>query len=338
MKDKDKSQKKSTKQLTQLRRRIADLEKKESARTQTDQDIKASETRYRRLFETAQDGILILDAGTGKIIDVNPFMVAMLGYAREEFLGRQLWEIGLFQDITANKIAFERLQAEKYIRYEHLPLETKDGKPRDVEFVSNVYLANGKTVIQCNIRDITERKRQERNLVHVGTHDALTRLPNRALFEDRLQIALAQAIRSLKKLAVMLLDLDRFKEINDTLGHSIGDRVLQAVGDRLTELLRKMDTVARIGGDEFLLLLSQIKHAKYALTIAQKLIEAFHKPFVVDTHEISITTSIGIVIAPDDGKDVDTLIKKADIAMYYAKEQGRDNYHLYTAAVTERDR
>jgi PAS domain S-box-containing protein len=251
MKDKDKTQKQPTKELTQLRRRIAKLEKKDTARTRTEQDVKASETRYRRLFESSQDGILILEADTGKIIDVNPFMIEILGYARKEFLGMQLWEIGLFKDIAANKIAFERLQKEKYIRYEHLPLNTKEGKPREVEFVSNVYLANGKAVIQCNIRDITERKRRERKHVHVGTHDALTSLPNRLLFEDRLNIALAHAIRSKKKLAVMLLDLDRFKEINDTLGHSAGDQLLQAVGDRLTRLLRKMDTIARMGGMNF---------------------------------------------------------------------------------------
>jgi diguanylate cyclase (GGDEF)-like protein/PAS domain S-box-containing protein len=338
MKDKGKTQKQPTKKLTQLRRRITELEKKDTARRRTEQDVQASETRYRRLFESAQDGILILEAETGKIIDVNPFMIEILGYARGEFLGKQLWEIGLFKDIAANKIAFERLQKEKYIRYEHLPLSTKDGKPRDVEFVSNVYLANGNAVIQCNIRDITERKRQERELVNIGTHDALTSLPNRVLFDDRLKIALAHAMRSQKKIAVMLLDLDRFKEVNDTLGHDVGDKLLQAVGDRLTKLLRKMDTIARLGGDEFLLLLPQIGHEKYAVTIAQKIIVAFHKPFVVDAHEIVITVSIGVVIAPDDGDDTDILVKSADIAMYYAKGLGRDNYQLYASVIAGKDR
>jgi diguanylate cyclase (GGDEF)-like protein/PAS domain S-box-containing protein len=333
MKDQDKTQKQPTKELTQLRRRIAKLEKKDTARTRTEQAIKASETRYRRLFESARDGILILEADTGKIIDVNPFMIEILGYARDEFLGKQLWEIGLFKDIAANKIAFERLQKEKYIRYEHLPLNTKEGKSREVEFVSNVYQANGKAIIQCNIRDISERKRHERKLVRVGTHDALTSLPNRLLFEDRLNIALAHAMRSRKKLAVMLLDLDRFKEVNDALGHGVGDNLLQAVGDRLTCLLRKMDTIARMGGDEFLLLLPQIDHEKYAAAIAQKIIGAFHRPFIVDAHEIIITTSIGVVIAPDDGEDADKLVKSADIAMYYAKGLGRDNYQLYSSVI-----
>jgi PAS domain S-box-containing protein len=199
MKDKDKTQKKLTEELTQLRRQVAQLKKKETGRKRAEHDLKASESRYRLLFESAPDGILILEADTGKIIDVNHFMIEMLVVSREQFLGKQLWEIGLFKDSDANKIAFEPPQEEKNIRYEHLSLSTKDGKLRDVELVSNVYLDNGKSLIQCIIRDITDRKRQERQLVHTGTHDALTGLPNRILFEDRLNMALAQAIRSQKK-------------------------------------------------------------------------------------------------------------------------------------------
>jgi diguanylate cyclase (GGDEF)-like protein/PAS domain S-box-containing protein len=337
VKKRDKTKKQLTPELGKLQQRVAELEAPEDERKQAEKVLKASETRYRRLFESAQDGILLLEADTGKIIDVNPFMTEILGYAREEFLGKQLWEIGLFEDITANKIVFGRLQREKYIRYEHLPLRAKDGKHRDVEFVSNVYMDNDTEVIQCNIRDITDRKRHERQQVLIGTHDGLTGLPNRVLFEDLLSIALNQTLRSQQKLAVMLLDLDHFKEINDTLGHDVGDKLLLAVGDRLSGLLRKMDAIARMGGDEFLLLLPLIDREKYVVTIAQKIIGAFHKPFVLDAHEILITTSIGVVIAHDDGEDADTLVKKADIAMYHAKKQGRDNYQRYISAMTEKD-
>jgi formate hydrogenlyase transcriptional activator len=130
-----------------------------TAQKQSEEALKTSETRYRRLFETARDGILILDAETGQISDVNPFLVEMLGYSHEDFLGKKLWEIGAFKDIEASKAAFGELQAKGYVRYEDLPLETKDGRPIAVEFVSNVYLVNHHKVIQCNIRDITERKR-----------------------------------------------------------------------------------------------------------------------------------------------------------------------------------
>jgi PAS domain S-box-containing protein len=126
--------------------------------------LKDSENRYRRLFETAQDGILILDGDTGRIEDVNPFLMKILGYSREEFLGKKLWEIGPFKDVVASKAAFEELQRQEYIRYEDLPLETIDGKRMDVEFVSNIYQVDHQRVIQCNIRDITERKRAEEAL------------------------------------------------------------------------------------------------------------------------------------------------------------------------------
>ena len=124
----------------------------------------ASEIRYRRLFESAKDGILILDAETGQIEDANPFMSELLGYPREQLLGKQLWEIGLFQDIEESKAAFRELQANGYIRYEDLPLESKDGGRREVEFISNAYPVGDRMSIQCNIRDITERKRLERQL------------------------------------------------------------------------------------------------------------------------------------------------------------------------------
>ncbi len=127
-------------------------------KSQAEEKLQNSETRYRRLFETAKDGILILDADSGQIVDVNPFLIEMLGYSHEELLGKELWEIGIFKNIAASKDAFIELQNRKYIRFEEMPLETKDGKPKDVEFVSNVYLVDHKKVIQCNIRDITERK------------------------------------------------------------------------------------------------------------------------------------------------------------------------------------
>ena len=123
--------------------------------------IKTSELRYRRLFEAVQDGILILDAQTGSITDVNPFLIKILGYSREEFIQRKLWEVGAFHDVEASREAFKALQVDEYIRYEDMPLRAKDGKLVDVEFVSNVYLVGDERVIQCNIRDITERKQAE---------------------------------------------------------------------------------------------------------------------------------------------------------------------------------
>jgi len=160
---------------------------------QTRDALEISETRYRRLFETAQDGILILDADTGQIQDVNPFLMEMLGYAKEEFSGKNLWEIGAFKDIEASKAIFLKLQIEGYVRYENLPLETKKGRPMAVEFVSNVYPVNNHKVIQCNIRDITKRKKAEDGLLKskqryqkLSIIDDLTKLYNSRHFYQQL--------------------------------------------------------------------------------------------------------------------------------------------------------
>jgi len=179
-------------------------------------------------------------------------------------------------------------------------------------------------------RDITTHKQQEKHLAYMATHDALTGLANRALLSDHLTLALARAQRNRQKFPIMLLDLDNFKDVNDRLGHSGGDKLLQVVGDRLNGILRKTDTVARMGGDEFLLLLPEITKAEDINVVAQKILAVFRRPFLLGDHEVNTTTSIGIAIYPSDGKNTDSLIKNADIAMYYAKEKGRNNYQYYT--------
>ncbi|MCK4721986.1 MAG: GGDEF domain-containing protein [Dehalococcoidia bacterium] len=178
--------------------------------------------------------------------------------------------------------------------------------------------------------EIALHKRTEETIKQLAYHDSLTGLPNRRLFIDRLNMAIAHAERNKHKLAMILLDLDQFKDVNDALGHSVGDELLQVVGERLANLLRKSDTVDRMGGDEFMLMLPAIARQEDAAMVAMKILEAFREPFVFDVHELRITTSIGIAIYPGDGEDADTLVKHADIAMYHAKNQGRDNYQCYT--------
>jgi diguanylate cyclase (GGDEF)-like protein len=153
------------------------------------------------------------------------------------------------------------------------------------------------------------------------------------LFSDRLTLALAQAQRSQQKLAVLVLDLDRFKDINDTLGHSVGDQLLRVTSKRLKGLLRKSDTLARMGGDEFLLLVPGLTQRKHATEVARKILGSFQEPFLVEDHELRTTTSIGVTIYPDDGTDADTLLKNADIAMYTAKRKGRNTYQRYTTTM-----
>jgi diguanylate cyclase (GGDEF)-like protein len=184
-------------------------------------------------------------------------------------------------------------------------------------------------------REMGERERAEERARVLAFHDALTGLPNRLLFNDRLKLALSQADRHHRRLAVLFVDLDRFKLINDSLGHSLGDILLRQVADRLITTVRHSDTVARLGGDEFTLLLPELHGPEDAARTARKILSAIRKPFALEGREVFATPSIGIAMYPDDGEDVDTLLKNADTAMYRAKDEGRDNFQLYTAAMND---
>ncbi len=303
-------------------------------RKRIEQEKASSELRYRRLFETAQDGILILNAETGRITDVNPFLIKLLGYPESEFLGKRLWEIGAFIDTRKSQEAYKKLQKNNYIRYEDLPLETKSGLRMEVEFVSNVYLVNNERVIQCNIRDVSARKQLERNLAFEATHDFLTGLPNRTLFTDHFNLAIAGARRYQKKLAILLLDIDHFKNINDALGHHYGDLLLKEFGKRLSNVTRKTDTASRLGGDEFILLMTEAADTESIAIMSQRILKQVRKPFMLNDHEVKITISVGVSVYPDDSEDLATLLKYADIAMYQAKQDGRNNYARYEPSMS----
>ena len=191
------------------------------------------------------------------------------------------------------------------------------------------YLADSK-LIRSYIFDITGRKRSEEMLKYQAFHDLLTGLPNRTLFNEHLATALANAERNGHPMAVMFLDLDRFKKINDTLGHAIGDKLLQDFSERLQQCIRAGDTVARWGGDEFTILLPTISNAEEAAQISKRIISAMKPAFELEEHELYITTSVGIALYPQDGKDGGTLLRNADAALYRTKEQGRNNYQFYS--------
>jgi diguanylate cyclase (GGDEF)-like protein len=185
------------------------------------------------------------------------------------------------------------------------------------------------TGIRGIMRDVTKRKKAEETITFMAYHDTLTGLPNRVLFDDRLSLVLVQARRSQQKFALAMLDLDNFKDINDTLGHHMGDRLLRRFGTRLQSRLRKGDTVARIGGDEFMILFPDVKKVENCLALAQKIVESLRHPFYLGVHKLKITSSVGIAIYPDDGTDFETLKERADASMYKAKEFGRDNFQRY---------
>ena len=189
------------------------------------------------------------------------------------------------------------------------------------------------TVIAGIQQDITDRKKRETRLAHKATHDELTGLPNRTLFIDHLNWALVQAERNQAGLAVLFLDLDRFKNVNDAWGHSLGDHLLIKVSERMVQLLRRSDTIARLGGDEFILLLPEIGQDQDAIHVAQKILSSVQASFDLDSLNLRITTSIGIALYPEDGKDAETLIKNSDSAMYSAKAGGRNTYKRYNVSL-----
>ncbi len=256
-----------------------------------------------------------------RILEMNREAEKILGPARD-LVGKVYWE--LFPQAMGTQIDHEYRGA------------MREGRPVHFEARSNInrrwyeihgYPRRGR--LEVYFRDITERKRLEEIVQHRAYHDPLTDLPNRLLFEDILKVELAQARRNRKKLAVLYLDLDRFKEINDTLGHDAGDELLRQVGSRLRSSIRESDTVARIGGDEFTMVLSDVQEVEDLRTAVRKILTAFRNAFSVQQEELQVTASIGISIYPDDERDPASLLKTADRAMYFAKQAGKNRYRFY---------
>ena len=296
-----------------------------------ERSIRDSELRYRRLFEAAQDEILILDAKTGAITDVNPFLEKLLGYTEDEFITKKLWEVGAFKDIKASKNAFLALQKNEYIRYKDLPLRSKDGQLIQVEFVSNVYKEGHEKVIQCNIRDITERKLAQDALIkneaafrEQSVRDPLTGLFNRRYLEETLKREVRRAVRKNYPLGILMLDIDNFKYFNDSHGHTAGDEVLREFAEMLIRNVREEDIACRFGGDEFIIVLPDsslqvtCERAEKILAMTTK-IQVQHEGQLLN----AINTSIGISSFPENGTTKADLLRNADMALFRAKHAGR---------------
>ncbi len=284
------------------------------------------------VFRNTLEGVAVTNTN-GTILSVNPAFTTITGYSEQEVVGKNprilksdhqnaefykhMWTTLLETGHWQGEIWNRRKSGAAYLEWLTI-IMVKDEHGKPCHYVSV-------------FRDITEIRQKEEHIRYMAYHDPLTKLPNRLLFNDRLQHTLTAAQRRPKTVAVMFIDLDRFKFINDTLGHNIGDALLQAVASRIKESVRQDDTISRLGGDEFVILLSDIATSQDAAHIAQKVLEVLSRPYTLAGHELNITASIGISVYPEDGVDVQTLMKNADTAMYHAKELGKNAYQFYTA-------
>ena len=317
--------------MLQIRRAI----EKQQAETA----LRKSEAKFRGLLESAPDGMVIVGGGQ-KILMVNRQFETLFGYDRSEVVGRNLEML-----IPAR---FARRHREYHIEYFRSPAHRlmgqekefyalrKDGSEVPVEVSLSPLETPEGLIVSAAIRDITERKNYQARLAYQANHDMLTGLPNRNLLMDRLHQALLHAERRHREMAILFVDLDHFKFINDSLGHGVGDRLLQAVAERLAASVRQNDTVTRLGNDDFVIILSDLAGGEDTAGVAQKIQAAVGMPFDIDGHDLTVSCTIGISIHPKDGKDGQTLVKNAELAMFRGKERGRGTFRFFTDELHDR--
>jgi diguanylate cyclase (GGDEF)-like protein/PAS domain S-box-containing protein len=311
-------------------------------RQAAEDELFAEKERAQVTLSSIGDAVISTDLA-GNVSFLNPVAEEMTGWSRNEATGRPAAEILRIQHDTTREVIpnpMELAMVENQTM--NLPsschLLRRDGKETPIEdSVSPIHDRRGQvTGAVIVFRDVTAAQAMTRQMTHSAHHDFLTGLPNRILLNDRVSQAIAASLRHHSGVAVLFLDLDGFKHINDSLGHPIGDKLLQSIASRLRDCLRGSDTVSRQGGDEFVMLLPEIQRAEEAAVTAQRIIQAIAAPHSIDDHDLHITASIGISVYPDDGLDSATLIKNADTAMYHAKEHGRQSYEFFKPAMNIR--
>ena len=286
------------------------------------------------ILQSIGEGVVATDRA-GNITFMNPVAEKLTGWRQQESINMPLSSVLHLVDEEEGKlirVSIPELLSDpvgnplngtvQIVNYEQkVPVELNATLIRNAK--------DGASGLVLVLYDLTERKRYEEKLRYNAVHDHLTDLPNRTLLFDRLSISLAQAQRDGHVVAVIMLDLDEFKKVNDTYGHGVGDNLLQEVASRLTRMLRKGDTIARLGGDEFVLLLPDLPHGEVARNVAERIVHSFQKPFDLEGVSVGITASLGVAVFPGDGDEVEMLIKNADGAMYRAKDEGRNRYHMF---------
>jgi len=290
-----------------------------------------------RIIESSLDGIMITDC-EGKIISVNPAFTSVTGYLEEEVIGQRasilssgkhdkVFYAAMWHEIKKNGVWRGEVWNKR---------KNGDIYPQQLTIVEISESQSDMTVYAAIISDITERKHAEEKIQRLAFHDELTKLPKRALFNDRLKVALSMAHRNQHRAAVIFVDLDLFKEINDSFGHDTGDQLLVAVASRLQSCVKEGDAVARFGGDEFIVLLAEIDDHNMIQGVCQRILKALRKPYTLGGKELHVTCSMGIAVYPDDGKEARELLRKADMAMYRAKDTGKNSYRMVDPAMNAR--
>ncbi|MDX2218719.1 MAG: EAL domain-containing protein [Burkholderiales bacterium] len=294
--------------------------------------LEASEARFRALSESAMDIVTVVDA-EGVILYQSPSVRHLLGVDPESMIGLNQFDIIHRDDSPAIRDRFKELITKGMLdRPVEFRVRHADGTWRTLESIGkNCLDVPAIRGIIVNTRDVSERRAIQQRIQHLAYHDALTSLPNRSLLQDRVAQAISRADRSGKRLAVMFIDIDNFKNINDTLGHDVGDELLREVARRLSASVRAHDTIARQGGDEFIVLLEELEGQAGAARVAQKILDALRSAFDLSGSNQHVSGSIGIALFPDDGKDSQTLMKNADTAMFHSKAQGKNTYHFFTS-------
>lgn len=295
---------------------------------QSAEAVRAREQKLQGILKTAAEAIITIEQD-GTIESFNPAAERIFGYRTVEILAKPVTILLVDPPPEPGDEPCAHVRSRLIGTNREGIGKRKDGEEFPIEF-SVAELRHGSQLLFIGIiRDISERRRAEERIRHLAHHDTLTGLPNRHLFNDRLAMALSRARRSGAKLALMYVDLDRFKPINDTLGHEAGDAVLKTVAERLSQSLRKVDTVARVGGDEFVVIAESITSVEDAGVVARKILESLREPIAFRVHECQIGCSIGISLFPEHGEDPDTLCRTADSAMYAVKAAGRNDFRIF---------
>ena len=296
------------------------------------------------MLDRSPDLVFLLGAD-GRFLFINDTVKRLLGYGKDALLGEHYSRIVLEDDLELARNLFAGRSDDIEEAEIRLRLHPSRAGPRPAQSTTvwtEIKVSHldgtdpGSAAICATARDISERREAQQSLVFHAHHDWLTHLPNRVLLDDRLDLAVAQARRDSRRLAVIFLDLDRFKLVNDQYGHTVGDRLLQAVAKRLRNCLGQGDTISRFGGDEFALLLPDMFSKRDAVTVVRRVVRRIRNPFIVDGNEFNVSASIGVAMYPEAGGTAEALVQSADIAMYHVKNRGENGYRFFAGAMNRR--